>query len=173
MPHGIFIIKWDNVVGPSIEVTFPDSIDIPMDIVLNMYNTHVLSQQENDYLVLKLPDSVTLSYNIGREFVVGLLLHKNEDDRAFRPMLKDTAEKIYSLREGLVYQQYIPQWFGELQEERLPSFIFQALDLTPQEIRVYLSLVDEGIVDLKQIAYITGYRRNEIRRISSRLVSLG
>ncbi|MHA2059941.1 MAG: helix-turn-helix domain-containing protein [Candidatus Ranarchaeia archaeon] len=173
MPHGIFVIKWDNIVGPSIEVTYPDSIEIPMDIVLNMYNTHVLSHQANEFLVMKLPDSVTLSYNIGREYVIGLLLQKNEDDRAFRPLLKDTAEKLYSLKDGQVYQQYISKWFEDLQEERLPSYIFQALDLSPQEIRVYLSLVDEGIVDIKQIAYIIGSRTKEIRRISSRLVSLG
>jgi hypothetical protein len=103
MPVGLIVIRWDNQVGPVLVKTFPESLEVTNDLLAQIYSAHQYSSLDANFSSLTLKNSKIVSFFSGTEegkmvgvpnYVVALILRRDEDIAAFRDTLKKAAAEI-------------------------------------------------------------------------------
>lgn len=105
MPKGIFIIKWDEVIGGTVYMRFPEELEIPDNVVQQIQIAHNFTES---YIITEEKDWNSVSfYNSEKEVVIVLVLDKFDEGNDYLIVLEefnkdlDKYENEKELREQL------------------------------------------------------------------------
>ncbi|MHC1591402.1 MAG: hypothetical protein ACXQS8_04910 [Candidatus Helarchaeales archaeon] len=105
MALGIILLKWENEVGTSLIAQYPERYRVTEKLLMSIYSTHRLSTNDPSFATTMQPNMRVLSFFSGLDidncvgapnYIVALLLRKDEDPNAFRDILKNAASEILS-----------------------------------------------------------------------------
>jgi hypothetical protein len=122
MPSGIILLKWDNEIGPILVAAYPTSLKITNNILTQIYSSHRYSSLEPGFSSLTLKNNKVVSFfsGLGEKFisvenyVVALLLRRDENPNQYRDILNKIAANILSNIENDKYKQLIPKLYQDL-----------------------------------------------------------
>ncbi|MHA1885203.1 MAG: hypothetical protein ACXAAI_09890 [Promethearchaeota archaeon] len=78
MPTGIFLIKWDEVIGGTVYMRFPETLEIPEPIVQQITITHNFTES---HIITEEKDWNSVSYyNAEKEIIIVLVLRPSSLD---------------------------------------------------------------------------------------------
>ena len=94
MPTGIFLIKWDEVIGGTIYMRYPDNLEIPDPIVQqltishNFTESHIITEEKRCNFVSY--------YNEKKEMIIVLVLRPSslDDGNDYLELLEDFNKEI-------------------------------------------------------------------------------
>ncbi|MHA1145619.1 MAG: hypothetical protein ACTSRW_12840 [Candidatus Helarchaeota archaeon] len=105
MALGIILLKWENEVGTSLIAQFPERYRVTEKLLMSIYSTHRLSTNDPSFATTTQPNMRVLSFFSGLDinncvgapnYIVALLLRKDENPNDFRDILKSAAGEILS-----------------------------------------------------------------------------
>lgn len=122
MPQGILILKWDNEIGPVLITNYPDTLKITNNLLTQIYSAHRYSSLEPGFSSLTLKNNKVVSFFSGlgethievENYIVALLLRRDENVNAYREVLNKIAAQILSNIENNKYKELIPKLYEEL-----------------------------------------------------------
>ena len=83
MPTGIFLIKWDEVIGGVVYMRYPETLEIPDPIVQQITITHNFTES---YIITEEKRWNSVSYyNENKEMIIVLELSRSDDGNDFIP----------------------------------------------------------------------------------------
>jgi DNA-binding transcriptional regulator GbsR (MarR family) len=83
MPTGIFLIKWDEVLGGTVYMRYPDTLEIPDPIVQQITISHNFTES---YIISEEKQWNSVSYyNENKEMTLVLVLSRNDDGNDYIP----------------------------------------------------------------------------------------
>ena len=86
MPTGIFLIKWDEVIGGTIYMRYPDNLEIPDPIVQQLTISHNFTES---YIITKEKQWNSVSYyNENKEMIIVLILGIYDDGKDYLELLE-------------------------------------------------------------------------------------
>ena len=122
MPVGILIIKWDNEIGPINEGFYPETLKITNNLLTQVYSSHRYQSLKPGFASISLKNNKVVSFfsGVGEDFisvenyVIALLLRRDEKPHLYREILKKiAAELLDKIPEGN-FQNYLPDLYKEL-----------------------------------------------------------
>lgn len=122
MPVGILIIKWDNEIGPINEGFYPETLKITNNLLTQVYSSHRYQSLKPGFASISLKNNKVVSFfsGVGEDFisvenyVIALLLRRDEKPHLYREILKKiAAELLDKIPEGN-FQKYLPDLYKEL-----------------------------------------------------------
>ncbi|MHA1733167.1 MAG: hypothetical protein ACTSU5_14565 [Promethearchaeota archaeon] len=122
MPIGIVLIKWDNEIGPVLIQAHPDTLKVTNNLLTQIYSAHRYSSLAPGFSSLTLKNKKVVSFFSGMgdtvigvpNYVVALLIRRDERVAAFREILKKAAAEILGNLENGKYKKIIPKIYKEL-----------------------------------------------------------
>jgi hypothetical protein len=122
MPSGIILLKWDNEIGPVLVSSYPANLKITNNILTQIYSSHRYSSLEPSFSSLTLKNNKVVSFfsGLGEKFVsvenyvVALLLRRDENPAQYREILNKIAANILGNIENNKYKQLIPKLYEDL-----------------------------------------------------------
>ncbi len=102
MPVGILIIRWDNEIGPINEGFYPENLKITNNLLTQVYSSHRYQSLKPGFASISLKNNKVVSFfsGVGDDFisvenyVVALLLRRDEKPNKYREILKTIAAEI-------------------------------------------------------------------------------
>lgn len=102
MPIGILLIRWDDKLGTTLVAKYPDKFKFPSKILMNIYSQHRAQSTEPSFVTLTLTDIKVSSFFSGMDenfigasnYIIALILRRDENPLIFRDVLKKAAAKI-------------------------------------------------------------------------------
>ena len=102
MPVGILLIRWDDKLGTTLVAKYPDKFKFPSKILMNIYSQHRAQSTEPSFVTLTLTDIKVSSFFSGMDenfigasnYIIALILRRDENPLIFRDVLKKAAAKI-------------------------------------------------------------------------------
>lgn len=102
MLQGIFVFHWDNEIGPVNDLFYPGTLRITNDILTQIYSSHRYQNLRPGFASITFKDNKVLSFFSGtgtdfiiiKNYVVALLLRKDEKPAKYREILKTIAVRI-------------------------------------------------------------------------------
>ncbi|MFX1376119.1 MAG: hypothetical protein ACFFA0_09925 [Promethearchaeota archaeon] len=92
MPTGIFLIKWDEVIGGTIYMRYPDDLEIPDPIVQQITISHNFTES---YIITKEEQWNSVSYyNENKEMIIVLILGVYDDGKDYLELLEDFNKEL-------------------------------------------------------------------------------
>jgi len=92
MPTGIFLIKWDEVIGGTIYMRYPDNLEIPDPIVQQLTISHNFTES---YIITKEKQWNSVSYyNENKEMIIVLKLGIYDDGKDYLELLEDFNKEM-------------------------------------------------------------------------------
>jgi len=122
VPVGILIIKWDNEIGPINEGFYPETLKITNNLLTQVYSSHRYQSLKPGFASISLKNHKVVSFfsGVGEDFisvenyVIALLLRRDEKPHLYREILKKiAAELLDKIPEGK-FQKYLPNLYKEL-----------------------------------------------------------
>lgn len=121
MPVGILVLKWDNEIGPVLISAYPESLDPPKNLQTQIYSAHRYSSLEPGFGKLTLKNNKIVSFFSGlgehhisvENYVVALLLRRDEDPNKYEGVLKKIAAEILGNIENNKYKKLIKKLYEE------------------------------------------------------------
>jgi len=121
MPVGILVLKWDNEVGPILMATYPENLDPPKNLQTQIYSAHRYSSLKPGFSKLTLKNNKIISFFSGlgedhievENYVVALLLRRDEDTNEYKDVLKKIASEILSNITNEKYKKLIKKLYEE------------------------------------------------------------
>ena len=93
MPKGIFIIKWDVVIGGTIYMRFPEDLEIPDNVVQQIQIAHNFTES---YIITEEKEWNSVSfYNSEKEVVLVLVLDKFDEGNDYLIVLEEFNKDLY------------------------------------------------------------------------------
>jgi len=102
MPVGILLIRWDDKLGTTLVAKYPDKFKFPSKILMNIYSQHRSQSTDPSFVTLTLTNMKISSFFSGMDenfigasnYIIALVLRRDENPNAFREILKKAAAKI-------------------------------------------------------------------------------
>jgi len=92
MPTGIFLIKWDEVIGGTIYMRYPEDLEIPDPIVQQITISHNFTES---YIITKEKQWNSVSYyNENKEMIIVLILGIYDDGKDYLELLEDFNKEL-------------------------------------------------------------------------------
>ena len=92
MPTGIFLIKWDEVIGGTIYMRYPDNLEIPDPIVQQLTISHNFTES---YIITKEKQWNSVSYyNENKEMIIVLILGIYDDGKDYLELLEGFNKEL-------------------------------------------------------------------------------
>ncbi|MBD3215840.1 MAG: hypothetical protein GF311_24735 [Candidatus Lokiarchaeota archaeon] len=122
MPVGILVIKWDNEVGPINEGFYPDNLKITNNLLTQVYSSHRYQSLKPGFASISLKNNKVVSFFSGvgddaisvENYVVALLLRRDEKPQKYREILKKIAASILDKIEDGEFRDVLPDLYEEL-----------------------------------------------------------
>lgn len=102
MPVGILLIRWDDKLGTTLVAKYPEKFKFPSKILMNIYSQHRGQSTDPSFVTLTLTNLKISSFYSGMDenyigasnYIVALVLRRDERPQLFREILKKAAAKI-------------------------------------------------------------------------------
>ncbi len=92
MPTGIFLIKWDEVIGGTVYMRYPETLEIPDPIVQQITISHNFTES---YIITEEKQWNSVSYyNDNKEMIIVLVLSRYDDGNDFIPPNSSLLEEF-------------------------------------------------------------------------------
>ena len=122
MPVGILIIRWDNEIGPINEGFYPDNLKITNNLLTQVYSSHRYQSLKPGFASISLKNNKVVSFFSGvgddhisvENYVVALLLRRDEKPGKYREILKTIAAEILDKTQDTKFLKLLPNLFKEL-----------------------------------------------------------
>ncbi|TXT61638.1 MAG: hypothetical protein BAJALOKI2v1_20091 [Promethearchaeota archaeon] len=122
MPLGILVIRWDNEIGPINEGFYPENLKITNNLLTQVYSSHRYQSLKPGFASISLRNNKVVSFFSGvgensisvENYVVALLLRRDEKPHKYREVLKTIAAEILDKIEDDEFQEVLPDLYQEL-----------------------------------------------------------
>ena len=122
MPVGILIIHWDNEIGPINEGFYPDNLKITNNLLTQIYSSHRYQSLKPGFASISLKNNKVVSFFSGvgddhisvENYVVALLLRRDEKPGKYREILKTIAAEILDKTQEAKFLNLLPNLFKDL-----------------------------------------------------------
>ena len=122
MPVGILIIRWDNEIGPINEGFYPDNLKITNNLLTQVYSSHRYQSLKPGFASISLKNNKVVSFFSGvgddhisvENYVVALLLRRDEKPGKYREILKTIAAEILDKTQDAKFLNLLPNLFKDL-----------------------------------------------------------
>jgi len=122
MPVGILVIRWDNEIGPINEGFYPESLKITNNLLTQVYSSHRYQSLKPGFASISLKNYKVVSFfsGVGEEhisfenYVVALLLRRDEKPNKYREVLKTIASEILEKIPDGQFKKNLPKLYKEL-----------------------------------------------------------
>ncbi|MHA1476607.1 MAG: hypothetical protein ACTSPU_00255 [Promethearchaeota archaeon] len=122
MPVGILVIRWDNEIGPINEGFYPDNLKITNNLLTQVYSSHRYQSLKPGFASISLKNNKVVSFFSGvgddhisvENYVVALLLRRDEKPGKYREILKTIAAEILDKTQDTKFLKLLPNLFKEL-----------------------------------------------------------
>ncbi|MFX1321734.1 MAG: hypothetical protein ACFFAQ_08820 [Promethearchaeota archaeon] len=127
MPTGICLIKWDEVEGGTVNMKYPEDLEIPISIVQQLQISHNFTES---YIITEERGWNSVSYyNENKEMIIVLVLTRYDDGNDYLELLEEFNKELDK------------ETKGENLKKRLESMFHISLDVfrTTEEVITKLS----------------------------------
>jgi len=122
VPLGILIIRWDNEIGPINEGFYPESLKITNNLLTQVYSSHRYQSLKPGFASISLKNNKVVSFFSGvgedhisvENYVIALLLRRDEKPYIYREILKEIAAEILDKVEGEKFKKSLPDLYNKL-----------------------------------------------------------
>jgi len=122
LPVGILIIRWDNEIGPINEGFYPDNLKITNNLLTQVYSSHRYQSLKPGFASISLKNNKVVSFFSGvgedhisvENYVVALLLRRDEKPSKYREILKTIAAEILDKTQDTKFLKLLPNLFKDL-----------------------------------------------------------
>lgn len=122
MPQGILVLRWDNEIGPVLISSYPENLKVTNNLLTQVYSAHRYSKLDPGFSQLTLPNNKVISFFSGlgekyvevENYVVALLLRRDESVSGYRNILNKIAARILANIENNQYKKIIPKLYQDL-----------------------------------------------------------
>lgn len=122
MPVGILIIRWDNEIGPINEGFYPDNLKITNNLLTQIYSSHRYQSLKPGFASISLKNNKVVSFFSGvgddhisvENYVVALLLRRDEKPGKYREILKTIAAEILDKTQEAKFLNLLPNLYKDL-----------------------------------------------------------
>ncbi len=122
MPVGILIIRWDNEIGPINEGFYPDNLKITNNLLTQVYSSHRYQSLKPGFASISLKNNKVVSFFSGvgddhisvENYVVALLLRRDEKPSKYREILKTIAAEILDQTQDSKFLKLLPNLYKDL-----------------------------------------------------------
>jgi len=122
LPVGILVIRWDNEIGPINEGFYPDNLKITNNLLTQVYSSHRYQSLKPGFASISLKNNKVVSFFSGvgddhisvENYVVALLLRRDEKPGKYREILKTIAAEILDKTQDTKFLKLLPNLFKEL-----------------------------------------------------------
>ena len=92
MPEGIFLIKWDEIIGGTIFAKYPENLEIPEPVVQQIQISHDFVESK---ITIKEADWNSISaYNEDKQIITVLILDKYADSSDYIELLEGFSKDL-------------------------------------------------------------------------------
>jgi hypothetical protein len=122
MPVGILVIRWDNEIGPINEGFYPENLKITNNLLTQVYSSHRYQSLRPGFASISLKNNKVVSFFSGvgsdhisvENYVVALLLRRDEKTNKYREILKTIAAEILEKIQDGKFKQVLPNLYKDL-----------------------------------------------------------
>jgi len=122
MPVGILIIRWDNEIGPINEGFYPENLKITNNLLTQVYSSHRYQSLKPGFASISLKNNKVVSFFSGvgddhisvENYVVALLLRRDEKPNKYREILKTIAAEILDQTQDSKFIKLLPNLYKDL-----------------------------------------------------------
>ncbi|MHA1689883.1 MAG: hypothetical protein ACTSUN_11205 [Promethearchaeota archaeon] len=122
MPVGILVIKWDNEIGPINEGFYPENLKITNNLLTQIYSSHRYQSLKPGFASISLKNYKVVSFFSGvgemtvsvENYVVAVLLRRDEKPSKYREVLKTIAAEILDKIPDGKFKSILPDLYKEL-----------------------------------------------------------
>jgi len=122
MPVGILIIRWDNEIGPINEGFYPETLKITNNLLTQVYSSHRYQSLKPGFASISLKNNKVVSFFSGvgedhisiENYVVALLLRRDEKPGKYREILKTIAAEILDQTQDGKFIKLLPKLYRDL-----------------------------------------------------------
>jgi len=122
LPVGILIIRWDNEIGPINEGFYPENLKITNNLLTQVYSSHRYQSLKPGFASISLKNNKVVSFFSGvgddhisvENYVVALLLRRDEKPNKYREILKTIAAEILDQTQDRKFIKLLPNLYKEL-----------------------------------------------------------
>lgn len=122
MPTGILILRWDNEIGPVLIANYPENLKVTNNLLTQIYSAHRYSSLTPGFSSLTLKNNKVVSFFSGlgdkyievENYVVALLLRRDESTAKYRGILNKIAANVLGNIENNKYKSLIPKLYQDL-----------------------------------------------------------
>ena len=122
MPVGILIIRWDNEIGPINEGFYPENLKITNNLLTQVYSSHRYQSLKPGFASISLKNNKVVSFFSGvgddhisvENYVVALLLRRDEKPSKYREILKTIAAEILDQTQDSKFLKLLPNLYKDL-----------------------------------------------------------
>jgi hypothetical protein len=122
VPVGILVIRWDNEIGPINEGFYPDNLKITNNLLTQIYSSHRYQSLKPGFASISLRNNKVVSFFSGvgedhisaENYVVALLLRRDEKPGNYREILKTIAAEILDKIDEGKFKKHLPDLFKDL-----------------------------------------------------------
>jgi len=116
------VIRWDNEIGPINEGFYPDNLKITNNLLTQVYSSHRYQSLKPGFASISLKNNKVVSFfsGVGDDFisienyVVALLLRRDEKPHKYREVLKKIAAEILDKIGDGQFKKALPSLYKEL-----------------------------------------------------------
>jgi len=122
MPVGILVIRWDNEIGPINEGFYPDNLKITNNLLTQVYSSHRYQSLKPGFASISLKNNKVVSFFSGvgddhisvENYVIALLLRRDEKPGKYREILKTIAAEILDKTQDTKFLKLLPNLYKDL-----------------------------------------------------------
>jgi len=122
LPVGILIIRWDNEIGPINEGFYPENLKITNNLLTQVYSSHRYQSLKPGFASISLKNNKVVSFFSGvgddhisvENYVVALLLRRDEKPSKYREILKTIASEILDQTQDSKFLKLLPNLYKDL-----------------------------------------------------------
>ncbi|GAH49766.1 unnamed protein product [marine sediment metagenome] len=122
MPVGILVIRWDNEIGSINEGFYPDNLKITNNLLTQVYSSHRYQSLKPGFASISLKNNKVVSFFSGvgddhisvENYVIALLLRRDEKPGKYREILKTIAAEILDKTQDAKFLEFLPNLFKDL-----------------------------------------------------------
>jgi len=122
LPVGILIIRWDNEIGPINEGFYPETLKITNNLLTQVYSSHRYQSLKPGFASISLKNNKVVSFFSGvgadhisvENYVVALLLRRDEKPGKYREILKTIAAEILDQTQDRKFLKLLPNLYKDL-----------------------------------------------------------
>ncbi|MHA1696817.1 MAG: hypothetical protein ACTSXT_00325 [Candidatus Helarchaeota archaeon] len=124
MPKSIILIKWDDKLGTNLVGSYPERFKVSSRLLMNIYSAHRTQSTDPSFVSLTLRDFKVSSFFSGMgsnyigasNYIVALILRRDENPEKFKNILKKAAAKILKHIEKGEVNKLLPEVFNEMKK---------------------------------------------------------